>query len=389
MRVLAITKVFPNAVAPLDEPHIRQQYAALARHCEVEVLATIPWFPGLGLLGRWSYAGRIAGAPAREVIDGLEVHHPRFLQIPKIGLPLSGAFYAASLLPAVARRRKRFDVILATWAYPDGVAAVALGKLLGLPVVVEVIGSDINVVAERPAARKNLQLVLPYADRVVAVSRQLGHGVAALGVDRERIDIVPTGVNREIFRPGDRAAARRELGLAPSGKLLLYLGRIDRAKGVFELVEAFSKLSATHRQWRLAIVGADETGGKLAEAARALGDAVILPGQQPITAIPQWLAACDTLTLPSWAEGTPNVILEALACGRRVVATDVGGIPDVIVSAEQGELVRPRDVDGLAAALGRALQASYDPERVSRSEGVLDWNASAQRLCASLERALH
>jgi teichuronic acid biosynthesis glycosyltransferase TuaC len=390
MRVLAITKVFPNAVVPLDEPHIRQQYAALARtpDTEVEVLATIPWFPGLRAFARYSYAGRVASAPRQETIDGLQVFHPRFLQVPKVGVPFSAALYAASLLPAVLRRRSRFDVILSTWAYPDGAAAVALGKLLGLPVVVQVIGSDMNVVAQMPAARFNLGLALPHASRLVAVSEQLGHAAAALGVDRERIDVIPTGVNRELFKVRHRREARRQLGLPEEGKLALFLGRLDRAKGIFELCDAFARLAPQHPDWRLVLVGADETRGAIAERLQGFGDRVLLPGQQPIDLVPSWLAACDVLTLPSYAEGTPNVILEALACGRRVVATSVGGIPDLVRSELQGLLVRPRNVDGLTAALEQALANDYDDHEVSRSEGVLSWPQAAGRLRESLARAV-
>jgi teichuronic acid biosynthesis glycosyltransferase TuaC len=393
MRVLAITKVFPNAIVPLDEPHIRQQYAALSKLCEVEVLASIPWFPGLALMSRYSYAGRVAGAPRHEVIDGLEVYHPRFFQVPKIGVLFQGLFYAASLLPSVLKRRSRFDVILSTWAYPDGVAAIALGKALGLPVVVEVIGTDINVVAEMPAARANLRVVFPHATRVVAVSSLLGHKVAALGVARDRIDIIPTGVNRSLFYPRDREQARKTLadklpgGAENDAPLLLYIGRIEREKGVIDLLDAFAKVTARLPKARLVLVGTGDADSEVNARAQTFGGQVIAAGQQPIDAIPDWLAACDVLALPSWAEGTPNVILEALASGRRVVASDVGGIPDLITSELQGELVPARRVDVLSEALTRALQTPYDPQELADSGAVLSWPEAASLLHGSLQQA--
>ena len=388
MRVLAITKVFPNAVVPLDEPHIRQQYAALGRHCELEVLASIPWFPGISFAARWSYAGRVAQAPRHERIEDLEVYHPRFFQIPKFGLPLQAAFYAGSLLPALYARRGRFDAILATWAFPDGVAAVALGKLLGLPVVVEVIGSDINVVAELPAARRNLRWGLPRAAAVVAVSRQLGAKVEALGVDPGRIEVIPTGVNPEVFHPRERRLCREQLGLPVDGPLMLYVGRIERAKGVFDLLDAFAKVSAEHPEVRLALIGGGSADEELGRRATVLGPRVIIGGQRPISEVPLWLGACDLLTLPSWAEGTPNVILEALACGRRVVASEVGGIPDVVRNELQGTLVPPKAPEALAAALLGALRQPYDPAAVAATEGVLTLDENARRLLAVLERSV-
>src|SRR5262249_19560431 len=163
---LVVTKIFPNALEPLSAPFNRQQLAALGRKCDVEVLATIPWFPGASLAGRLSATGRLAGVPQRDRIDGLEVAHPRTLYVPRVGHALSAGLYAASVLPALLRRRGRFDVLLGSWAYPDGVAAVALGRVLGVPTVVKLHGSDIDVLAARPSLRRQLALALPRAARV-------------------------------------------------------------------------------------------------------------------------------------------------------------------------------------------------------------------------------
>ena len=123
-------------------------------------------------------------------------------------------------------------------------------------------------------------------------------------------------------------------------------------------------------------------------AAGELGDRVLVAGQRPLEEVPRWLAACHALVLPSWAEGTPNVVLEALACGRRVVATDVGGTPDLITGRDLGELVPPRNPALLADALDRAAAAAYSPEDVARAGARGSWNDSARRLEASLRAAL-
>ena len=153
MRVLVMTKIFPNAAEPLSAPFNRQQIAALGRRCEVEVLAPIPWFPGASLFSRWSSAGRLGTVPRHERIDGLEVAHPRTPYLPRFGHALSAALYGAALYPVVRARRDRFDVLLGTWAYPDGVAAVALGRAMRLPTVVKLHGSDVNVIGREPGPR--------------------------------------------------------------------------------------------------------------------------------------------------------------------------------------------------------------------------------------------
>jgi teichuronic acid biosynthesis glycosyltransferase TuaC len=390
MRVLVVTKIFPNAVEPLSAPFNRQQLAALGRRCAVEVLATIPWFPAAGALARWSPAGALGAVPRTEQIDGLRVTHPRVLYLPRVGHALSAALYAASVLPAVLRRRGRFDVLLGSWAYPDGVAAVALGRALGVPTVVKLHGSDIDVLAERPALRRQLALALPRAARVVAVSRALAAKAEALGVAPDRIDVVTNGVDAILFHPRDRAAARAALGHAGDARpWLLYVGRVEEDKGAHELAAAFARVAAARPQLdaRLVVVGDGKARAALEETLRSLGERALFVGPRPLPEIPLWMGACDVLTLPSHHEGTPNVLLEALACGRRIVATRVGGIPDVVHRAELGALVPVGDVDALTDALADALATPYDASAVAALGARGGWDESAARLLASLERA--
>lgn len=370
MRVLAITKIFPNAAEPLSAPFNRQQFAALRELCDLEVLATIPWFPGAGLVSRWSSAGKLASVPRRETIAGIEVVHPRTLFVPRLAHVAWGPLYAASIAPALHHYKGKVDVVLGSWAYPDGFAAVIAGKLLGVPSVVKLHGSDINVIAKLPGPRRLSAWALPQAAKVVAVSRALGDEVVALGVPRANVEIVMNGVDAELFKPRDRAAARRELGLAHlgDGPLALYVGNLKPEKGVVDLLAAWAKV----RKGTLAVVG----GGPVA----VTGERTLAVGPLPHDRVTTWMAACDVLVLASHAEGTPNVVLEALASGRRVVATTVGGIPDLITSTALGELVTPRDPDALAVALERALATPYDPAIVAQLGARGGWAASAAKL---------
>lgn len=378
MRVVVLTRLFPNALEPLWSPFNRQQFAALGRLCEVEVLGVIPWFPGARAARRWSAAGRLAGVPARERIDGLDVAHPRYAFLPK--LPgASAALYAASLLPA-AWRRRRADVLLGAWAYPDGVATVMLARLLGLPSVVKVHGSDLNVVARIPSVRANLTALLPRATRLVAVSRPLADELGALGVPPERIAVVPNGVDGTLFHPRDRAQARARLGLPATGRLVVYVGRLVRDKGLFELIEAVASLAPSHPELSLALVGDGAARAECEAAVQRAGAPVRLAGARPLDEIPLWLAAADLFVLPSWSEGTPNVLLEALACGRRAVATHVGGIPDVMTAPALGELVPPRDPAALAAAVARQAYIDYSPSEVTAASARGGWAESARKL---------
>jgi glycosyltransferase involved in cell wall biosynthesis len=244
-----------------------------------------------------------------------------------------------------------------------------------------------NVVARMPGPRRCLKWALPRADRVVAVSNPLREATIALGAARDRVDVVPNGIDRERFRPRDRQEARRRLGLPLAGNIVLYVGNIELHKGVVDLIHAVAELGK-RRDVSLAMVGGGARMGECRRLSVELGARVWFAGRRPHDEVPHWLAACDVLALPSWNEGTPNVVLEALASGRRVVATRVGGTPDVVSSEVLGELVPPRNPSAFAAALGRALGEPYEPEEVSSALDAPDWRESARRLHESLSAAL-
>jgi glycosyltransferase involved in cell wall biosynthesis len=385
--VLILTKIYPNREEPLSSPFNRQQFGELGRLCDVDIWATIPWFPVAKAFSRWSRAGRLFDVPKEEKIDELTVQHPRFLFLPKIGAGISGPLYAASLARAALRYRGKVDVILGSWAYPDGFAAVVLSQFLRIPAVIKLHGSDMNVVARLPGPRRGLEWALPRAERIVAVSAPLRERAIELGASPTRVDIVPNGIDRERFHPRDREAARIALDLPTDQSLLLYVGNIERHKGSVDLVRAFAALSKRRTRVALVMVGQGAALGECQKLSAELGASVSFVGPKPHREVPAWLAAADVFVLPSLDEGTPNVVLEALACGRRVVATRVGGTPDVVTSDTFGTLVPPADPSALAVALEDALSRPYDPAAVAAAFDAPDWNASARRLHASLVAA--
>jgi glycosyltransferase involved in cell wall biosynthesis len=134
------------------------------------------------------------------------------------------------------------------------------------------------------------------------------------------------------------------------------------------------------------VVGDASWKARVEGARAASGGGIVLPGARPLADVARWVAAADVFTLPSWAEGTPNVVLEALASGRPAVGTAVGGIPDVLADPNSGVVVPPKDPPALAAALTSALGRTWDAEAV-RKTGPTSWDASGARLYEVLERA--
>ncbi len=385
MRVLIITNLFPNAAHPRAASFNRQQFAALGKTCDVEVLATQPWYPGQRWLARFATHKVAHNLPKQECIDGLKVCHPKTLHLPKIGTSIATPLFAASLLPILRKYRGSIDVVLGAWAHPDGCAAVVLAKLLGVPAVVKVHGTDINSVAELPGPKRVMKALLPKAAAIVSVSSALSQKVVDLGVSPNNIHLVLNGVDSSVFFPRSRQEARKSLGLPEHGKLALYIGNLIEAKGVFDLRSAFENITEANPDLTLLYVGGGNAQAALAEGAPTR---MRLVGSQAFETIPLWLAACDLLVLPSWNEGTPNVVLEALACGRRVLSTEVGGVPDVITSSALGAMVPARSPSQLAAALEREYATQYHPEEIVSLGSRGDWSQSAADLKAVLESTL-
>lgn len=372
MKVLVLTNLFPSNVDPGYAPFNRLQLGALGEIASVEVLGVVPW-----RFARWSARGRPEDVVKEETIEGLRVRHPRLPAIP--GLPsLNAALYAGAVLAKVGRPDA--DVILGSYAYPDGCAAVLVGAAHGIPVVVKCHGSDLNRVPEDRAARLQIEALLPRARRVVVVSKKLGERAAELGVDRSRIDLVYNGVDAERFRPRDRIEARTKIGRPIDRKLVLFVGHLAEHKGAGDLLTASASID---RSIDVAFAGDGPLRDRIAKS-----DRVLALGHLDGAAVADWMAACDLLCLPSWGEGMPNVVREAHAAGRPVVATDVGGIPEAVHAPELGTLVKPKDPAGLASAIEARLRMGSDPARIVDLARVPSWDESAAILRGSLARAI-
>jgi glycosyltransferase involved in cell wall biosynthesis len=386
LNVLIVTNLFPNNVDPGYAPFNRQQFAHLAEMADVEVMAVVPW-----RFGRYYGSGSQADVVREETIERIRVLHPRYPTIP--GVPsLNAALYAAGVGPKIAqaRLRRRFDVLLAAYAYPDGCASVVLSRIFGAPVVVKCHGSDLNRVPNDPPARFQIRALLPKANAVVTVSKKLASRAVELGVPREKIHVVYNGVDRARFKPLDRAEARRKLKLPPEQKLVLYVGHLAEHKGTRDLLAATSRVKAEHPTAAFVFVGDGPLSREVQERAeRGLNapTGVIAVGRISHDEVAEWMAACDVLCLPSWDEGLPNVLREALAAGRPVVATDVGGIPEVVDQLELGRVVPPKDPVALANALSAVLSGpAVAPEEIARRAIVPTWRESARELLGVLER---
>jgi glycosyltransferase involved in cell wall biosynthesis len=287
-------------------------------------------------------------------------------------LMAAGAF---STLRRLRAEGFEFDLIDAHYFYPDGVAALLLGKWFGRPVTITARGTDLNLYPRRfPLVRRMISYSARRAAASIAVSSALAETLRELGAAPERIHVLRNGVDLAIFRPVDRAAARGELGL--SGPVLVSVGHLIERKGHDLVVEALAMLPGC----TLLVVGEGPQRTALSRLAVRLGvaDRVRFLGEIAHERLPAIYGAADLLVLASSREGWPNVVLEAMACGTPVIASQVEGVPEMITSRDAGLILPERSAAAIAAAVEALLADSPSRAATRRHAEAFSWVATTQ-----------
>lgn len=388
LRVLTFTTLYPNAARPNYAVFVETRLRNLVASGEATalVLAPVPYFPFRGE-GFGAYAA-FAKVPRQETRSGIQVDHPSYLVIPKIGMSL-----APFLLYAAARRALRrllrdghnFDVIDAHYFYPDGVAAVMLGREFGLPVTVTARGSDINLLPDYAVPRRLIRWAAKRADGLITVSSALADRLAELGVERERITVLRNGVDPAVFRPVD------PLEETPARPLLLSVGNLVPLKRHDLAIRALAELSGELPEARLWIVGGGPERTRLEALANSLGVAgrVRFLGVVPHDRMPAVYSAADVLILASEREGWPNVLLEAMACGTRVVTTDVSDVAALVSTPAAGAWTREHSLPALVNIL-RDVLATPVPREATRAHSLrFSWEETTRGQLALFREVLH
>jgi glycosyltransferase involved in cell wall biosynthesis len=374
LRVLTFSSLYPNDAQPSHGIFVENRLRRLVANGAVmsRVVAPVPWLPkALGAVARYA---PFAQAPRREIRHGVEVHHPRYPVLPKVGMTLAPAFLAGAMLPVLKRldTAEPFELIDAHYFYPDGVAAVLLGAWLAKPVVVTARGTDINLIPRHPAPRAMIRWAARRAAGIVAVSQALKDAMVDLGVPDERVTVLRNGVDLDTFRPTDRDATRRALGIG--GRVLLSVGHLIPRKGHDFVIAALPSLPET----TLLIAGEGPERAALEEKARSLGVAarVRFLGRIDHDRLAPIYGAADALVLASSREGWANVLLEAMACGTPAVASAVWGNPEVVARPEAGVLMTSLDAAGVAEAVSRLFGTMPDRAATRRYAEGFSWEAT-------------
>ncbi len=380
LRVLTFSTLFPSSVRPTHGIFVETRLRELLKSGQVEsrVIAPVPWFPSND--PRWGDYAKFAATPVREQRNGIDVRHPRYLLLPKVGMtsaPLTMALGARAAVQQLIDEGFDFDLIDAHYYYPDGVAGALLAKWFDKPLTITARGTDLNLIPQHALPKRMIEWAARRAAASIGVCAALMDVLRGWGHDPARLHTLRNGVDLERFRPLPQAAMRAELGV--SGEpLLLSVGHLIERKGHHVAIEALAELAKQRAGARLVVIGEGEERAALTALAARLGvaDKVRLTGALPNTELLKWYSAADVLLLCSSREGWANVLLESMACGTPVVATDIWGTPEVVAAPEAGRLVTERTGAGFAAGIEALLAAGVDRAATRCYAEGFSWQAT-------------
>jgi glycosyltransferase involved in cell wall biosynthesis len=285
------------------------------------------------------------------------------------------------MVPAVRcllRDGHRFDAIDAHYVYPDGVAAVWLGRRFGVPVVITARGTDVSLIPRYRVPRRLIQGAIRGASALIAVSGALKQVLVELGAPDDKVTVLRNGVDTALFRPSEKRQA--------AGKRLVSVGGLIERKGHHRTIEAMTRLPG----FELVIAGEGPERERLSAliGRLGLGDHVRLIGPVPHRELPALYGSADASVLASSREGWANVLLESMACGTPVVASDIWGNPEVVGAPEAGLVYQPNTPDGIAEAVRRLFAALPAREDTRAYAERFSWDETTAGQLAVFRRVI-
>ena len=339
----------------------RLKHLVMTRQVQASVVALRPRFP------------RRSNSHRTETRAGIAVDYVSVPTVRKLSNWVDPWLWASaaqeSVRKAIARNIEQ-PILDAHFLYPDCVAAVIIGQRFGIPVVMSARGSDVNVKCTNLVMRHWVRWAAARSAAVITVSQALARKMKNLAIASPVLEVIPNGVDLEKFQPRNREESQRRLGVR--GKVIATVGHLLDDKGHHLAVEALARLPEAC----LLIVGDGPRKTHLEKLAVTYGvaDRVRIIGHLPHDEMPYLYSAADMLVLASVREGMPNVILESLACGTRVIATDTGGIREIVQSIDAGVLITDRSAKGLLEGIARFESTPIPVEATREYAARFGWS---------------
>jgi len=360
--LVIITNLFPLPWEPNRATFNRQQFAQLDNEFNKSVLVPIAfteWF-----------------SHRKEIKQTEHLRYVPYFYLPKVGRRFYSVFMFLSILLHSGwwLFTKKPKVILASWAFPEAVAASWLSKLFNCRFFFKVHGSDINLHGKIPARAKQIVKAAKSASGILSVSNALADEMVCMGIEREKISVIYNGVDHQKFGVTTEAPL--------SGDYLLYVGNLKHDKGVTELIKGFASICDNYPELTLVFAGSGIEKKHLTELSKTLNitDKVKLLGSVEHHKLPALITHAKALALPSYNEGVPNVVLEAMACGTPVLATKVGGIPEIVNEKSCGKLIEVRCEIAVANGLTYLLNQRWDKDKIKDQGKKFTWEKNKRQL---------
>jgi glycosyltransferase involved in cell wall biosynthesis len=373
LRIAVATHSFPSSSQPHRGGPIYQIAKALSKMADVQVFCVDLEYPRYKFLRPRSFLSR--DAESSHTLPDVKVQYLSYLALPIVTRLANGFNCGRILLPHL--RKFRPDIVVGYNVYPEGFGVIAAARRLGIPAVIGARGSDVLRIPGYFVGRLTAQ-TMRKASLVLTVSDDLRKRVMQWGIPPAKCKTILNGCDTDVFKPACRKTARIELNLDHGAELVVFIGRFVPLKGLRELFDAAAALSKSRPRLQIVCIGEGPMDRELrsrAVQADLHRRVRFVAGGNP-REIARWLAASSVFCLPSHSEGCPNVVIEALSCGRPVVASNVGGIPELL-NSRCGVLVPPRDAQKLSEGLAQALDHPWDQEEIANCSRR-DWDEVAR-----------
>lgn len=375
-RVLILSEFYPHAAQPYAGMFVQEQIAHFQNSEVIAVIAPAMRYPPLPRYRQLRAVPPATGTPR-------EANHP-VVRVPVHYFPIVAESYACMefycrALSAIEQHQFEFDLIHAHWAYRSGFVAGKLAQKFAKPFVLTVQGSDIHTWLFERRKRAKILAALRTANAIITLNESLQKTILAEGVAKDKLHIIPQGLASEACKPASINMNNLRPATAESSFVYTCIANHYRVKGVDILLQAFARAD---KKINLLLVGSGPETAALKSLAQrlGLGARVTFAGAQPPESIPNWIHAADAVVIPSRNEGGPAVLLQAMACGKPVVATAVGMVPAVITDERLGLIVPVDDAQALAAALERVRIMRWNASHIREQALPFSWQNLSVRI---------